>query len=236
MTRPHAIIFDLDGTLLDTMPDLTAAVNVALGRQGRDGLGRDEVAALVGHGLRALADDVRTAVLARDAAGDAEAGGEALDSERLFVDLIDYYEAHSLDLTRPYPGILYLLERLAAAGIRLGVVSNKQDELCRAVVAHFFDEQFDIVLGMRPDLAPKPAPDMALAAARHWQLDPARIAYVGDAPTDVRAALAAGMRSIGVSWGYRSAAQLREAGATEIVDDCDALALALGLDPERTED
>ncbi|MDI9471072.1 MAG: HAD-IA family hydrolase [Bacillota bacterium] len=212
------VIFDLDGTLLDTLPDITAACNHALTTHGLRPLEPATVVRFVGNGLYVLAERALAEVCPPPG---------TVTAEQIHQDLVDYYRRHPLDYTRPYPGIPELLERLGAQGVPLAVVSNKEDGLCRLIVRHHFGDRFDAVIGMRPDLAPKPDPAMARAAAAVWPVAADAVRYVGDSLTDRETARAAGMPFIAVSWGFRSREELETGGCRQIVHDTAELARLL---------
>ncbi len=202
----NAVIFDLDGTLLNTLDDLTTAVNFALDAHGMPRRTRAEVRTFVGHGVANL--------IARSlpADTDRETTAQVLDTFRA------YYAEHSLDATAPYNGILPALARLKATGIAMAVVSNKLEEATAALCRHFFGEYIAVVVGDIPNRPRKPAPDGTLAALARLGVSADEAIFVGDADTDVLTARNAGMRCLGVTWGFRDANILRDAGATALVD------------------
>jgi phosphoglycolate phosphatase len=194
-------ILDLDGTLLDTLDDLAASVNAALAEVGRPPRGRGEIERFVGEGARNL--------LARAVAPRQDLLEPALAAWWI------HYRAHCLDRTRPYPGIPALLTR---AGRRLAVHTNKPGSLARRILSglgllHFFA----IVTG--GDEAPrKPDPAGSLEIMRRLGAPAGDTVFIGDSLTDLRTARAAGVRLVGVGWGFRPAAELRAAGAVTVVD------------------
>lgn len=202
----QAVIFDLDGTLIDTLEDLAAAMNHALGRAGLPPRPVDDYRQLVGWGApvlveRALppgADDaLRAAVLA---------------------DFRDYYGAHALDRTAPYPGVPALLAALRARRLPLAVLSNKPDDFTRSIVASLFGPAaFAVVRGARDGAPRKPDPAAAMTVARLLAVPAPRCLFVGDSEVDVRTARAARMVPIGVTWGFRDPAVLRAAGARTLI-------------------
>ena len=212
----RAALFDLDGTLLDTLADIHAAVNVALGAVGLPPRPLAEVRAFVGDGADVL--------MAR-ACG---AGAAPAVRAAALAAYTAHYGAHNAETTAPYPGVPELLAALRARGLRLGVVSNKPQADSAAVVAHYFPGAFDVVIGARPDLPKKPAPDPLLAALRALECAPADAVYLGDSANDVRAPLAAGVPAYAALWGFRSRAELAAAGATRFVPSPAAFLSALG--------
>jgi phosphoglycolate phosphatase len=193
-------ILDLDGTLLDTLDDLAASVNAALAAVGQPPRQRAEIERFVGDGARNL--------LVRAVAPRQELLEPALAA------WWTHYRAHCLDRTRPFPGIPGLLTR---AGRRLAVHTNKPGSLARQILAGLgLLHRFAIVTG--GDEAPrKPDPAGALEIMRRLSARAEDTIFIGDSPTDVRTARAAGVRLVGVSWGFRPEAELRAAGAVTVV-------------------
>ena len=204
------VVFDLDGTLLDTLEDLYLSVNAALDAHGMPRRSKDEVRLATGNGIRLL---VRRSV---------PASTPPSVEEGVFEAFRRIYGEHCEDHTAPYPGIPGLLARLREAGVRLGVVSNKADFAVQELIARRFPGAFDAVMGEdeAAGIRKKPAPDMVLAALRRMGApeDPATFAYVGDSEVDVRTARACGCSCLSCSWGFRDRGWLEEAGATRIVD------------------
>jgi len=202
------VIFDLDGTLLDTIGDLAVACNAVLAVRGLPQHTYEDYCGFVGNGImrlveRALPEPLRTP--------------ENVALVR--ADFVRYYTEH-IDLrTRPYAGIPELVGELTRRGIRLAVASNKFQAGTEKLVGRFFPEiPFAAVLGQRPDVPLKPSPAIvaeilaATGAARE------RVLYVGDSGIDMQTAAAAGVRSVGVTWGFRARRELVESGAQHIVD------------------
>lgn len=202
----HAALFDLDGTLLDTLTDLADAANHALAAVGRPTHPRDAYRQFLGQGVRQLF---------LDALGP---GHHDLTDDAIAAHLA-YYEDHRFDTTRPYPGIGPMLEGLAARGVKLGVLSNKPDDATKDVIAHYFpDTPWAWVRGHQVGTAPKPDPHAAREAVRTLGIPAQRWLYVGDTAVDMRTGKAAGMFTVGVSWGFRSVEELRGHGADAVVD------------------
>jgi phosphoglycolate phosphatase len=205
MTR--LAILDLDGTLLDTLDDLASSVNVALAAVGRPPRGRDEIERFVGDGARNL--------LARAVAPRHELLEPALAAWWVA------YRANCLATTRPFPGIPALLTR---SGRRLAVHTNKPGELARRILAGLgLLDRFAVVTG-GDDAPRKPSPAGTLAIMRRLGARACDTVFIGDSPTDVRTARAAGVTLVGVSWGFRPEAELRAAGAVHVVDTVAGLA------------
>ncbi|MGM9792047.1 MAG: HAD family hydrolase [Candidatus Cryptobacteroides sp.] len=209
-------IFDLDGTLIDTIEDLGTAVNHALGLRGLALHSMAEYRDMVGHGVRNLVKDALAGSL----------GQQPEDSlvDSALADFVDYYVANIDVHTRPYPGIPQLLARLQEKGLELAVASNKFQEGAEKLVAEFFpDIRFVAVLGNSPELPLKPD-----AAVVQLVLDKAGVGreetvFVGDSATDMKTAANGGVRSIGVSWGFRPRTDLVQAGAVDIADSAEQL-------------
>lgn len=203
----QAVIFDLDGTLLYTLEDLADSLNDTLREEGLPTHAPDEYRLMVGNGLemlvvRALPEGLRIAAHVRP----------------ILQKFVEKYGRNQVSKTRPYPGVEQALEDLSAAGLHLTVLSNKAHANTRAVVEHFFPGRFEIILGMRPEVPPKPDPAGALEIAGELAINPNRFLYLGDSGVDMKTALAAGMYPVGVSWGYRSREELLAAGALRILD------------------
>lgn len=209
-------IFDLDGTLIDTIEDLGTAVNHALGLRGLALHSMAEYKDMVGHGVRNLVKDALAGSLGRQPE-------DALVDSAL-ADFVDYYVAHIDIHTRPYPGIQALLSKLQGKGLKLAVASNKFQEGAEKLVKEFFpDIRFVAVLGNSPELPLKPD-----AAVVQLVLDKAGVSreeavFVGDSATDMKTAANGGVRSIGVSWGFRPRTDLEQSGAMDIADSAEQL-------------
>ncbi len=201
--RYGAILFDLDGTLLDTLEDLATAANLALASQGQP---EHPVAAyrhFVGDGLRSLVERILPESLRGTEA--VQATMAAFERE---------YRSNWNQRTAPYPGIEPMLDRLSEAGLRLAILSNKPDGFTRLCVEQLLPRwTFEPLFGQRPGVPKKPDPTAALTVAELLNLKPAEVLYVGDTATDMHTASAAGMDSVGVLWGFRAAEELRQAGA-----------------------
>ena len=213
--RLRAVVFDLDGTLLDTMEDMRAATNAAMRACGYPQLTMPQVYAIVGRGLRAV---VESAV---------PPGTSAADTERCLDVFLRYYERHMNDATRPYPGTREALEGLRALGVKTGVLSNKDDAAAKRLVRAHFGARVDCCLGTSPGLPLKPSPEPVLRLLEELEADARDAAYVGDTGIDIQAARAAGLPFIGAGWGFWGRARLEAAGAVRVVDSADGLVAAL---------
>lgn len=203
----QTFIFDLDGTLLDTLGDLAASVNYALRTHGMPEHSIDDVRRFVGNGVRKLM---------QRAIPDGESNP---DFEATFATFRQHYLAHSLDTTRPYDGIPGTLEALKARGCRLAVVSNKMmaatQELCR----HFFPDTIEVAIGEHEaeGIRRKPAPDTVFAALRQLGVGKEGVVYVGDSDVDIQTAANAGLPCISVLWGFRDRDFLIQHGAKTFI-------------------
>lgn len=203
-----AVLFDLDGTLIDSLADLGEAVNRTLRDLGCPTHPNERYREFIGEGARTL---VKRALPA------------PLDQDEEWVDrALAMYQAHYAacwrDQTRPYEGVMALLNELRQQGVPLGVISNKPQAFTELCVNHFFpDLGFAVVFGQRDAVPRKPDPAAAADAARVIGCETGDCVYVGDSGVDMRFAKAAGMRGVGVTWGFRSEGELSESGAGWLV-------------------
>ena len=209
------LIFDLDGTLLDTLDDLAASLNHALTCFGLPPRSRDEVRSFIGNGVRLL---VRRAL---PESADAET------ERQVFAAFAAYYREHCADLTRPYAGIAGLLEIARQSGFATAVVSNKSHREVQTLCRRFFPGLLDTAAGERPGLARKPAPDLPRLVLDSLGVSPDQACYIGDSPVDIETAVNAGADCLCVSWGFRSREELERAGAGRIADSPGELAALL---------
>ena len=196
-----AVLFDLDGTLIQSIPDIARCMNRALAMHGLPG--HDEAAYwyMLGNGAR---------MLARRAVGEAHAA--LLDA--VLGDYRALYSKHCYDTSHLYADVPEMLRGLRAEGLRLTVLSNKDDGDVASVIGHYFDPSpFEIIRGRLPGVPLKPDPAAALGIARELGVAPEDFWYLGDTATDLETAKAAGMRFIAAGWGFRTPKELREAGA-----------------------
>lgn len=205
-------IFDLDGTLLDTLKDLTASVNYALRQYGLPEHSVDDIRGFVGNGVRLLMERA------------VPQGAEHPEFEHIFATFRQYYMAHSLDTTKPYEGIPEMLKILKDRGCKLAVVSNKMMSATQDLIAHFFP-QIDVAIGEHEDMGihKKPAPDTVYEAMRQLDIPvpfPSDLSavYVGDSDVDIQTAQNAGIPCISVLWGFRDRSFLIKHGATTFIE------------------
>ena len=211
MKRYDTVIFDLDGTLLNTLDDLASAINHALDVTGFPVRTIDEVRRFVGDGAKMLA---RRAV----PEGSSE---EAV--EQVLAHFREYYSTHSTVLTAPYPGIFDMMDRLKAAGVQQAVVSNKPNAQVKSLCALYFGQYVTLAAGDREGVKRKPEPDAVWMAMKEMGAEGSRTLYVGDSDVDVITARNAGVDCAAVTWGFRSEAELRQAGAVHLFDTAEAL-------------
>jgi phosphoglycolate phosphatase len=205
-------VFDLDGTLADTIADITSAVNHVMDFYRFPRHTPDEYKYMVGDGIkelmiRAFPEDKRT---------------ENPDNNKLLSDALtmfkDYYDKHFCDYTRAYDGIIGMLENLKQSGIRLACVTNKNEEAVKLIIAQLFPDYFEIVIGNSDRVKQKPDPSSVLYIIEQTGTPKENTYYIGDAYTDIYTAKNAGVHGIGVLWGFRTKEELQKAGAEFIVE------------------
>ncbi len=208
MPNPKAYIFDLDGTLIDSLADIAESINRMLDGRGYPRCAAGDFTQMIGDGMEKLVE---------------RALPEEAREESLILTCVEEYRAHYDQLwqeqTRPYAGIVEVLAALKARGEKLGVISNKAHRFTVPMTEHFFGPAvFDHILGQRTEVPRKPDAAGAHEMAAVLGLATADLAYVGDSGIDMAFAKNAGMLGIGVSWGFRSVVELREHGADLIVN------------------
>ncbi len=211
----QTILFDLDGTLLDTLEDLADAVNHILERHRCPQRTLDEVRLFVGNGLGMLMRRSLPAQYSQTV------------SDLLAEELRTYYTAHSRIKTAPYAGVRELLETLHAAGAKVAVVSNKADEAVGELCSFYFPGLVDAAVGETAGRRPKPAPDAVELALERLHVDKTDAVYVGDSQVDLDTAKAAGLPCVAVTWGFRSREDLVKAGAETLADSVEELSRLL---------
>ena len=203
----NTYIFDLDGTLLDTLTDLAASCNYALRAHGMPEHSIDDVRRFVGNGVRKLMER---------AIPDGEANP---DFEATFATFREHYMQHSLDTTKPYPGIEDVLTELKARGCRLAVVSNKMMAATVELCKHFFPDTIEVAIGEKEaeGIRKKPAPDTVFAALKRLGVSGDNAVYVGDSDVDLATARNSNLPCISVLWGFRDRDFLLDHGATTLI-------------------
>jgi len=198
------VIFDLDGTILDTLEDLTDAVNYALSKNGQPERSIEEVRRFVGNGIKKL--------IVRAVQPDTPDE----DADKIYDDFMPYYKEHCADKTKPYEGIEELLNELKREGYMTAVVSNKADVAVKKLCEQYFSGLFDYCVGERAGILKKPAPDSVNEVINKLSINTSDAVYVGDSDVDLETAENAGIDCISVNWGFRDEQFLREHGAVKI--------------------
>lgn len=201
----HAVIFDLDGTLLNTLGDLRAATNHALEVRGLPPHSMEEIRQFIGNGIRLL-------ICRAMPEGTPEA-----EIDAALDDFKAYYAAHIHDRTVPYNGIPQLLTALRKRGIKVAVLSNKIDSASQQLIEYFFPGKTDVVFGEHVGVPRKPDPTSCRMVMQQLGVQPEQVLYVGDSGTDMQTAKNAGLYAVGVTWGFRSKEVLLEYGADVLV-------------------
>lgn len=215
---PRAVLFDLDGTLIDSAPDIAAAVNELLSRSNRGPLTLAQVTSMIGNGVEKLVERAFAAT------GDALAPAEL---RREQMAMVDVYADHLTQLTVPMPAALDVLEVFHGDGILLGLVTNKPQRFIETILDHLgMSSLFGAVIGGDAGVTKKPAPDMLLAAMQQLGVEPWSTVMVGDSTSDVEAARAAGVPVVVVRGGY-SNVPLEQLGADAVIGSLGELAGAL---------
>ncbi len=194
-------IFDMDGTILNTLQDLTNSLNAALAKSGYPQHTAEEVRFFVGNGIRKLIER------------GVPAGTPVEQIDTVHHDFTAHYQVHCADTTQPYDGIPELLQTLRCAGCKTAVVSNKADYAVQELCKQYFDGMFDFAVGEREQILKKPAPDSVNEVLQKLQIDRRQAVYIGDSDVDIQTAKNAAMDGIFVEWGFRSKEFLLEHGA-----------------------
>ena len=204
------ILWDLDGTLINTLEDLAAAVDYALELRGLPTHSIEEYRKMVGHGVRNLVKQaLEASSIANLARGDASTGLTDAYIDSALADFREYYEAHIDVHTRPYPGIPELLNKLNAMGVKMAVASNKFQEGTEKLIQEFFPAiAFVSILGNRPGYPLKPDPEIVQEVLQKAGIGPEDAMMVGDSPTDMKTAANGGIDALAVTWGYRTLEEL----------------------------
>ena len=207
------VLFDLDGTLLDTLGDLHLGVNVALENHGYPQRTLEEIRAFVGNGARQL---MQLAL---------PEGTPAAEVETILAEYLEWYRINFCVKATPYDGVKAVVDALLERGVKVAVVSNKPDATTKKLAEMFFPGL--PAFGQRDDIPKKPAPEMVWKAMETLGVTAEKSVYVGDSEVDVQTARNAGLPLVAVSWGFRTVAQLQDAGAAEIVHTAQELLAAL---------
>lgn len=217
--KPRLIVFDLDGTLLDTLSDIRCAVNYALDTVSLPPVDRESMRRFVGNGLR---NALRLSV--------GKGGGNLSEEafQGVYCAMTAYYQAHPVVHSRPYEGIPELLSLLADSGYAIGVLSNKRDDLVKEICSKCFaDVSFSFVLGQCKEYPLKPDPTSLLAMMEKCGVERRETLYVGDSEVDYRLSQNAGVRSLVVNYGFRKEEELEERGILGSLDSVESLKEAI---------
>ena len=203
-----AVIFDMDGTTVDTLNSIAYFVNQAMKKYGLDELSVQKVCEFIGNGPKKLIDSSIEYV-----------NGDLKKSDEILTYYLNEYNANYLHLAKPYDGIIKMLEDLKAKGILSAIISNKQDEAVRKISDAFFGDLVIKAAGTKPDVPRKPAPDSLINLMKELGVEKDEVIFVGDTNVDIFTAKNAGVKSIGVLWGFRDEQELRDAKADYIVSN-----------------
>lgn len=206
MPKYKVAVFDMDGTILNTLDDMTVACNHTLSAMGMPLRTMDEIRMFVGNGIPKLVERI------------APAGTDEATMKKMLEIFMEFYSAHSMDKTGPYAGVPELLKKLKDNGIKLACVSNKADAAMRKLCDEFFNGLFDDAEGERAGVNKKPAPDMVWAALEKIGAEKKDAVYIGDSNVDYETAVNSEIDCISVSWGFRSREFLEDLGSKCIVD------------------
>ncbi len=209
--RYKLAIFDMDGTILDTLQDLTDSINYALRANNYPEHTLEEVRSYVGNGLMKLVERSIPVKTSKE------------DIDRVFKTLIEYYQIHCADKTKPYEGIINLIKGLREAGCKTAVVSNKADAAVQELCKQYFPDLFDCAVGEKKDVLKKPAPDSVNYVLDYLHIDQSDTVYIGDSEVDVATASNAKVDCIIVSWGFRDVDFLKQNGAKTIVSEANSI-------------
>ena len=201
-----SVVFDLDGTLLDTLGDLKNSVNFALRKNGLPERSTEEIRSFVGNGIRLLIERSVAADTPREI------------TDKCFEDFKSHYAENSAVLTKPYDGIIEVLEELKNNNIKLSVVSNKADFAVKILVERYFPGLFDCAYGEKEGIARKPAPDSVFAVINEMNSEFSETIYVGDSEVDIETSKNAGLPCVAVTWGFRNKSVLECLNPEYIID------------------
>ena len=206
MSRYKAVLFDLDGTLINTLQDLADATNYALNQLGFESRPVENFRYYAGNGIavmieRALPENTATPQLI----------------EELKKHFFDYYSVHYADKTAAYEGVPELVKQLRQRGLKIAVVTNKEGNIAKTILNKMYPEGFDLIFGQRENVPSKPDPTLALMAMEALGVKPEECIFVGDSGVDIETAVNSGALPVGVLWGFRNESELRQSGAKHII-------------------
>ena len=200
------IIFDMDGTILDSLKDLQAAVNFSMKKHGFPEKTYEEMKWLLGRGMPYLIHHA------------LPEGTDEETYQKAFDDFLSYYAEHDEDTTAPYEGIPEVVKALKDAGFRIAVNSNKNDREAGVLAEHYFPGLFDFVLGSRPEIEKKPSPEGVNLIEKEFGVDKSKTIYIGDSDIDLQTALNSEVQFIGCHWGFRGKDFLLKNGAKHVAE------------------
>lgn len=206
MSQIKAILFDLDGTVNDTVTDLAVSVNYALNKNGLPTHPVDSYKLFAGNGMR---------IMVQRAMPDDQKEGTLY--EQVVADYAAYYALHSMDNTKPYDGVCELLDELRSMGYLTAVVTNKPHVQAVPLIAQMLPDKFDVVIGQQEGVPSKPDPAMPLMAMKQLGVTPEECVFVGDSGVDILTGLNSGAYPVGVLWGFRGREELLQNGAKELI-------------------
>lgn len=207
MNKYTTIIFDLDGTLLNTLEDLTNAVNYVLNKHNFPIRTIDEIQSFVGNGIRKLIERALPHKI------------NDMEFEIAFNEFQNYYGIHCQDATHPYENVIDLLKILRQKKYNIAIISNKSDDKVQVLKDTFFKNLVDIAVGTKDFAKTKPNPESTLSIISFFKSNKENCLFVGDSDVDILTAQNAGIRCISVSWGFKSKDDLIKSGATTIIDN-----------------
>lgn len=205
------VIFDMDGTILDTLEDLADSLNASLSHFGYPTRSLEEVRRFVGNGIRLLVER------------GVPAGLSVEETDKVHQFFMEYYKAHCDQKTKPYHGIREVMKQLRQKGCKLAVVSNKADAAVKTLAEQYFPQLFDVALGEGKDTPKKPSPVGVCQVMQQLGVSKERSIYIGDSEVDIATARNAELDSIIVTWGFREESELRRQGANVLIDEPDEL-------------
>lgn len=206
------IIFDLDGTLVDSLHDISDAMNTVLQSLNYPTHTYETYQYFIGSGLRNLVSKALPST-----------NNSENDIEISFENMVREYRKICTIKTKPYDGIVELLDNLNSQNIKLAVFSNKADELTKKIASELFPDYFDTAIGLSTEALKKPNPFEAIEISKNWNLKPEEILFVGDSDIDMQTAVNANMFPVGVSWGYRTEDELKTSGAKLVINNASEL-------------
>lgn len=202
-----AVLFDLDGTLADSLLDLSISTNYAIGKFGYKPQPTENFKLFAGDGMAKMIE---------------RALSQSLDKEnevsRIMPVFLEYYGNHFCDNTKAYKGVVELIDNLKSRGLAVAVVTNKAQEMAEKVVLKLYSNRFDLIFGKRKGIPPKPDPTAALMAMRELNVKPSECIFVGDSKMDILAGLNSGAYPVGVLWGFREKEELISGGAKQLIE------------------